>query len=96
MSIMIDEYKGNGCYVTMDSVYMGDIMAQAGREVWGSHIVGTVQTNRCGAEMVQTFNKMKIRSYKSVCWQNSNKSLVIAAWGDNCWRILALPHLSLF
>jgi hypothetical protein len=30
MSLMINKYKGKGCYVTMDSAYMGDIMAQVG------------------------------------------------------------------
>ncbi len=43
MSLMINKYKGEGRYVTMDSAYMGDIMAQVGREVWGMNMVGTVQ-----------------------------------------------------
>ncbi len=49
MSKMINEYKGEGQYATMDSAYMGDIMAQVGRKVWGMNMVGTVQCNRLGA-----------------------------------------------
>ena len=30
LSLMIDDYKGVGRYITMDSVYMGDIMEQVG------------------------------------------------------------------
>ena len=30
LSLMVDDYKGAGRYITMDSVYMGDIMAQVG------------------------------------------------------------------
>ncbi len=45
MSLMIDKYKGEGCYVTMDLAYMGDIMAQIGPEVWGMNMVGTMQSN---------------------------------------------------
>ena len=60
MSLMIDEYKGKGCYVTMDSAYMGDIMAQVGREIWGMNMVGTVQCNRSGApDTKATTKKMK-------------------------------------
>ena len=43
--LMVDDYKGAGRYITMDSAYMGDIMAQVGREVWGMNMVGTVQCN---------------------------------------------------
>jgi hypothetical protein len=46
MSKMIDEYKNAGRFVTMDSAYMGDIMAQIGREIWGMNMIGTVQCNR--------------------------------------------------
>ena len=46
MSIMIDEYTENGQYTTMDSAYMGDIMAQIGSEIWGMNMVGMVQMNQ--------------------------------------------------
>jgi hypothetical protein len=70
-------------HVPMDSAYMGDIMAQVGREVWGMNMVGTVQCNRLGADMKNTTKKMKKGTYESVCWQHNNKLLVFAAWGDN-------------
>ncbi|KAL3782167.1 hypothetical protein ACHAW5_001449, partial [Stephanodiscus triporus] len=70
-------------YITMDSAYMGDIMAQVGREVWGMNMVGTVQCNRSGADTKDTTKKMKKGTYESVCWQHNNKPLVFAAWGDN-------------
>lgn len=57
MLIMIDDYIGEGHYVTMDSAYMGDIMAQIGREVWKMNMVGMVQTNRLGAEMAETVKR---------------------------------------
>ncbi|KAL3778015.1 hypothetical protein ACHAW5_000521 [Stephanodiscus triporus] len=36
-SLMVEDYKGAGRYITMDSAYMGDIMAQVGREVWDEY-----------------------------------------------------------
>ena len=32
----------------MDSAYMGDAMAQVGREIWEINMVGMVQSNRTG------------------------------------------------
>jgi hypothetical protein len=83
LSLMVDDYKGKGRYITMDSAYMGDIMAQVGREVWGMNMVGTVQCNQSGADTKATTKKMKKGTYESVCWQHNNKPLVFAAWGDN-------------
>ncbi len=81
---MINEYKDEGRYVTMDSAYMGDIMAQIGREVWGMNMVGTVQCNQSGApDKKATTKKMKAGTYKSTMWQHNNKPLLFAAWGDN-------------
>jgi hypothetical protein len=36
---MLDVFKNNGHCVTMDSAYMGDIMAMIGRDVWRINIV---------------------------------------------------------
>ena len=84
MSKMIDEYKGEGRYVTMDSAYMGDIKTKIGREVWGMNMVGTVQCNRSGApDTKATSKKMKAGTYKSTMWHHNNKPLLFAAWGDN-------------
>jgi hypothetical protein len=83
ISLMLKDYKGQGRYMTMDSAYMGDIMAQVGREVWGMNMVGTVQCNRSGADTTETTKKMKPGTYDSVMWQHNNKPLMFAAWGDN-------------
>jgi hypothetical protein len=46
---MIDEFKGIGMCMTMDSAYMGDIMGQIGQEEWAMNFVGTCQSDRTGA-----------------------------------------------
>ena len=39
LSVMLDAFKNNGHCVTMDSAYMGDIMAMIGRDMWRINIV---------------------------------------------------------
>eukprot|EP00957_Ditylum_brightwellii_P142023 10820548-Ditylum_brightwellii.AAC.1 len=46
--IMLDNFKGEGHCVMMDSAYMGDIMALIGGHEWKNNMVGTVQENRTG------------------------------------------------
>ena len=48
--LLLEDFKGKGHCVTMDSAYMGDIMAQIGRHVWLVNMVGTAQENRTGAD----------------------------------------------
>jgi hypothetical protein len=43
MSVLLNNFKGKGHCVTMDSAYMGDIMAQIGRDEWKFNMVGTSQ-----------------------------------------------------
>ena len=40
-NIMLHQFKGKGRGVTMDSAYMGDIMAQIGQSEWGMLILTT-------------------------------------------------------
>ena len=47
---MLGAFKGKGHCVTMDSAYMGDIMATIGRLEWKVNMVGTAQSNRVGAD----------------------------------------------
>ena len=47
--LLLEDFKGKGHCVTMDSAYMGDIMAQIGRHVWLVNMVGTAQENCTGA-----------------------------------------------
>ena len=82
-SILLDAFKGKGHCVTMDSAYMGDIMAQIGRDEWKMNMVGTAQSNRTGANVKDIINKMKVGTYESCFWQHNNKNLVYAAWSDN-------------
>ena len=44
--IMLDPFKLQGHCVVVDSAYMGNAMAQVGREVWEINMVGMVQLNR--------------------------------------------------
>ena len=45
-NIMLHSFKGAGRCVTMDSAYMGDIMALIGRHEWKTNMIGTAQENR--------------------------------------------------
>ena len=49
---VLDEYKYKDHHVTMDSTYMGDIMAQIGRYEWQINMVGTEEANRTGADVI--------------------------------------------
>ena len=46
--IMLDSFKGEGRSVTMDSAYMGEIMAQIGRYEYKFNMVGMTSENRTG------------------------------------------------
>ena len=83
MDIILDEFKGNGHCATMDSAYMGDVMAQIGREEWQLNMVGTSQSNRVGADVKDVVDKMKVGTYESIIWEHNTKNLVYAAWSDN-------------
>jgi hypothetical protein len=45
MSVLLNNFKGKGHCVTMDSAYMGDIIAQIGCKEWKMNLVGTAQSN---------------------------------------------------
>ena len=82
-NLMLEPFKGKGRGVTMDSAYMGDIMAQIGRYEWNINMVGTAQTNRTGADCAGTCKKMKKGTHETVMWQHKELPLVFAAWSDN-------------
>ena len=44
--IMLYLFKGSGQCVTMDLVYMGDVMVQIGRKQWDMNMFGTVMDNQ--------------------------------------------------
>ncbi len=79
---MLNDFKNNGHCITMDSTYMGDIMAMIGRDVWRINMVGTAQVNRTGANIDCT-KSMKKGTYSSVSWQHVWQSLCFAMWSDS-------------
>ena len=50
--LMLDSFKNNAHCITMDSAYMGDIMAMIGRGMWRINMVRTAQANRTGATSI--------------------------------------------
>jgi hypothetical protein len=86
---MLDPFKHNGHCVVMDSAYMSDAMCQVGREEWKINMVGTCQTDRCGAGPLGKIayngknKKIAINSHESLLFQHKTKPLTYAAWGDN-------------
>jgi len=82
LSLMLDSFKNNGHCVTMESPYMGDIMAMIGCNVWRINMVGTAQANLTGAN-VDCTKSMKKGTYGAICWQHTWRSLCFAVWSDN-------------
>ena len=80
---MLDAFKGLGMCCTLDSAYMGDIIAQIARDEWKLNLIGTCQSNRVGADDSEEKKKMIIGSYESVMFQHRFKHLCFALWADN-------------
>ncbi len=74
---MLHALKGNGHCMTMDSVYMGNIMAMISRDVWKINMVGTAQPNRTGADVTDKISRTKKGMYKSICWQHKHGRFVL-------------------
>jgi hypothetical protein len=81
--IMLEPFKGEGRFVTMDSAYMGDIMAQIGRHEWGMNMVGTSNKIQVGADAKERKKGMKKCTYETVMFQHNTKALNYALWADN-------------
>ena len=43
-------FVGRGCCATMDSAYMGELLAQIATVAWKVNVLGTTQSNRCGPD----------------------------------------------
>jgi hypothetical protein len=82
LSLMLNNFKNKGHCVTMNSAYMGNIMAMIGRNVRCINMVGTVQANHTVAN-IDCMKLMKKGMYNSVCWQHIWRSLCFAMWFDN-------------
>ena len=72
---MLDEFKGKGHCVTMDSAYMGDILAQIGREEWKYNMVGTAQPTQTGALVKENVKDMARGTYDTVQFQHKKSRL---------------------
>ena len=81
--IMLDEFKREGRCVTMDSAYMGDMLAQIGRQECNGNMLGTTNENRTGADAKDERKVMKKGTYKSIMYQHDSKGLVLVMWSDN-------------
>ena len=77
------DFMGRGHYVTMDSAYMGDLMALIGREIWKCNLLGTCQANRVGADITAIKKAMKRGTYEAVQFQHKTKNVNVAVWSDN-------------
>ena len=80
---MLDKFKGEGRCVTMDSAYMGDIMAQIGRQEWKMNMVGTTDKNRTGADVKVDKKGINNNTYESIMYQHNDEDIVLAIWSDN-------------
>ena len=83
MSVLLNEYKGHGHCVMIYSAYIGNIMAQIGRDEWKINMVKTAQSNRAGANVKDFVDKLKIGKYESHFWQHYLLNLVYAVWSAN-------------
>ena len=84
--LMLQSFKGKRRYVTMDSAYMSDIMAQIGRYEWKMNMIGTAQVNCTGADAKATCDAMKATkkgTHELSMWQHNTLPLVFTAWADN-------------
>ena len=80
---MLEEFKNIGMCITVDSAYMGNIIGQISREVWKINFVGTCHSDRTGAEVKETKNKMTVGTYESIIYQHTSKALVYTMWANN-------------
>jgi hypothetical protein len=82
LQLMLDNFKNKGHCITMDSPYMGNIMAMIGRNMWGINMVGKAQANCTGAN-INCMKSMKKETYNSICWQHIWQSLCFTVWSLN-------------
>ena len=82
--LMLDPYKHKGHCVVMDSAYISDAMCQVGREEWKINMVGTCQTDRCGAgplgKAACKTKEIQINTHESLLYQHKDKALTYAVW----------------
>ncbi len=62
---LLDDFKGKGLCITMDSAYMGDIMAQIGHDEWKLNMVCTSQSNQTGTNVKDVVEKSSGRTSRA-------------------------------
>ena len=80
---MLDSFKGKCYCVTMDSAYMGDIMALIDQHEWNIDMLGTAQENRTGADTAKEKRRMKKNTYGIVILQHNTEPLCYGIWANN-------------
>ena len=81
--MMLKPFNGNVYYVTCDSVYMGDILAQVSRNEWKINMVGTIILDQTIADIKLTCNGMAKQKYDTSVWQHNTLPLCAAVWVKN-------------
>ena len=61
-------FNGNGHYVTCDSAYMGDIIAQVLRNERKTNMVGTIRLDWTGTDIKSTCDGMANCTYNTTVW----------------------------
>ena len=67
---MLGAFKSAGHCVTMDSAYMGNIMAQVDYKVWQVNMVGTTQSNWTSANVTEVKDNMTIGTHEYIFSSN--------------------------
>jgi hypothetical protein len=76
------QLQEQGYCVTMDSTYMGNIMAMIGCGVWRINMMGTVQAN-CTSANIDCTKLIKKGIDNSICGQHVWQLLCFTLWYDN-------------
>ena len=84
---MLESFQGRGHCLVMNGAHMGDATALIGRHVWGINMVGTCQSNRCGAGKLAkcdlTCNATAKGSHNLLLHQHKDEPLTFVVWADN-------------
>ena len=86
LEMFLGPFMGRGCIVTMDSAYMGELLAQVATKAWKVNVISTAQVNRCGPDpnlVKAERSKMKPGTYECKFFVHKTSPLCVAPWADN-------------
>jgi hypothetical protein len=69
LSLMLNNSKNKGHCITMDSAYMGNIMAMIDHDVWHINMVGMARANFTCSN-IDCMKSMKKGTYKAISFQH--------------------------